>query len=1119
MPLVDAAFAVGKETAKLVVQNWLKVRKDKSRRESQLIDLIATGVADSVKRRKLSRQFEEIADQITIRLEPFYSIEFANLPENERLAALEAVTDTLAEADLCDATLFSSDMEPTKLAYSVRKKVPDGATRVYLTDSAKILYERVLDDVCVAIVRIVQQLPEFESRALTELLGRVALAIEKIEGILTDLPRVAPHISTLRGELEESSKTDRSSHVEREAEFKYKYFEHVSVSMDRLEVFGVDTRKYRPKPLVTASYVTLTATVDYSAEPRRSYKLGDAYDLENSIGGVDDEERLTAELAFSDSRRTLVRGDAGSGKTTLLQWIAINAARGSFSKLLAKWNNIVPLFVKLRSYADRPFPTGNELLRDAAPSLMDSAPPDWVAKSMSEGQVVLLIDGIDELPHGKRMEARRWLADLLQGYEKIEAVVTSRPGAVDASWLNELGFDGIRLEPMAGHDIRVFCRRWHLAMEDAARRGATTLPCAVEELAEYESVLLRDLDSRRHTRALATNPLLCAMLCALNLDRRKNLPPDRMKLYDAAIELLVERRDIERDIPTAVGHLQLGIKTKISILQHLAWHFTSAERSELDYDHVVEHTRLVLERIPNVDANARQVVDFLLERSGIIRQPVIGRVDFVHRTFQEYLAAKEVADAHLVDQVITNSHRDQWHGTIVMAAGHCAYPLQLRLLGGILERASAEAENRRRLALLAAACLETASSVPPEVSEAIYKYLAPLFPPQGITEARALAIGGKWALDRLPKSLEDVSEVVGRACVEAAAFIDEEGSLQLLKAYAQDPRIRIQRNLTSVWRYFDAERYATEVLADAPLERGLAHIEDPNVLPHIHHLRNLKTVSLMLHATGPVRNLDFLMYVADLYSLSVRTIDPIDLSPLERYPNLRQVTILGDEIAEQSSSVFQYLPSLIGLSLPGVFAGKEMERIANLPRLRNLTLFSGQSMQDYMKLFHLANLHRLVLNNCARLVSMRGAESMRSLRSLRLVGPNLRGGLSALEGVLDRLEILSIEDCRTVKSLEPLRDAPLRELRLVDCDAGDLQYLSGALMLQKLSLVGVRMSNLQSVAGLPELRLLDVRGSTAEVDLRPFSGRKKTLDVTVSPSQHVIAPEAGNVKISTHRSV
>jgi hypothetical protein len=50
--------------------------------------------------------------------------------------------------------------------------------------------------------------------------------------------------------------------------------------------------------------------------------------------------------------------------------------------------------------------------------------------------------------------------------------------------------------------------------------------------------------------------------------------------------------------------------------------------------------------MPQVTASAEEVYSLLLHRSGLIREPAEGRVDFVHRTFQEYLtAAKRLSRA------------------------------------------------------------------------------------------------------------------------------------------------------------------------------------------------------------------------------------------------------------------------------------------------------------------------------------------------------------------------------------------------------------------------------------------------------------------------------------------
>jgi hypothetical protein len=78
---------------------------------------------------------------------------------------------------------------------------------------------------------------------------------------------------------------------------------------------------------------------------------------------------------------------------------------------------------------------------------------------------------------------------------------------------------------------------------------------------------------------------------------------------------------------------------------------------------VLEMVRRAVDRMPNVEYSAQDVLQHLLDRSGVVREPVLGRVDFVHRTFQEYLAAKEAVEDQPVETPVTRTHLDQWWET------------------------------------------------------------------------------------------------------------------------------------------------------------------------------------------------------------------------------------------------------------------------------------------------------------------------------------------------------------------------------------------------------------------------------------------------------------------------
>ena len=546
LSLDDAALTIGREVVKQAVRAWLGVRREHDRRGSDLVDLLDVAVVDAFRRRDLARRLEDIGDQAAHRLRPLYDTAYRDLAENERLAAMNAVVDALVAADLGDRTLFLADADPVKLAREVRRRMPGAAQQAGLSDAAGELYRAVLDDSCLALVSIVRRLPEFQPAAITELLGRTSSLADDIGRVLARLPRTS--LDAPRG-------------TDHDAEFRRRYLDTVSTQLDDLELFGIDVHCYRPRTQVSVAYFSLTVAA--GDRPFRHGRMSAEDDWfgrrhRDGTGGVRVEE------ALAERPCTLLRGEAGSGKTTLLQWLAVNCARGSFTGRLAPWNGRVPFLIRLRSHADRPLPRPSEFIGEMGAMLAGVMPKGWVDRQLHE-HAVLLVDGVDELVPNQRRGVRSWLGRVCSAFPELPIVVTSRPGAASKSWLDEHGFGSVLLEPMSPVDITEFCRRWYLAIRQATAHDHSLLPCPPNKLDQYEAGLLRHFDTNRHLRAIANSPLLCAMLCALNLDRNMQLPPDRMLLYEAALNLLLERRDAEREIPAA-SQLRMDAKSKIAIL-------------------------------------------------------------------------------------------------------------------------------------------------------------------------------------------------------------------------------------------------------------------------------------------------------------------------------------------------------------------------------------------------------------------------------------------------------------------------------------------------------------------------------------------------------------------------
>ncbi len=162
-----------------------------------------------------------------------------------------------------------------------------------------------------ALVQVVKQLPAFEPRALAELLGRFSDVAERITEVLHRLPR-----TTL----------DAPEGSEHDQEFRARYLAHVSDTLDELEQFGIDARRYRPRTLVSVAYLSLQVSTD---RDRRGRGFGDRLDERWFADGraAPGSGSLRAEAALAESPRTLLRGEPRHGRRLRLLAAACLAHR------------------------------------------------------------------------------------------------------------------------------------------------------------------------------------------------------------------------------------------------------------------------------------------------------------------------------------------------------------------------------------------------------------------------------------------------------------------------------------------------------------------------------------------------------------------------------------------------------------------------------------------------------------------------------------------------------------------------------------------------------------------------------------------------------------------------
>jgi Leucine-rich repeat (LRR) protein len=778
--------------------------------------------------------------------------------------------------------------------------------------------------------------------------------------------------------------------------------------------------------------------------------------------------------------RTLVRGEAGSGKTTLLQWLAVRSARRSFDGALTSWNNTVPFFIQLRRYAGRDLPAPEAFLEHTARSIAAEMPDEWVHQQLAAGRGLVLVDGLDELPEADRRKAREWLGDLTEAFPHARYIVTSRPPAISGGWLRDQTFAEAELQPMSLSDIEALIDHWHAAAREDADHDERT------ELDRLGGRLKHTIQDNRPIRSLAANPLLCAMLCALNRDRRTQLPRDRVELYRIALEMLLERRDLEREVATSSG-VDLSLPQKQLFLQDLAFWLLLNNRTDAERAEAIARIRRKLPSMPSVQAEAEVVFRQLLVRSGLLREPVEGRVDFVHRTFQEYLGAKEAAEEDHIGLLLRQARSDQWREVIILAAGLGNRTQREALIGGLLAEGQAHPRSRHRQHLLAVACLEAAPALSAKLRAEIRKALADLIPPRTMAEARAVASAGDLAVPLLAGHQQNAR--IAAACVRALGLIGTEECLSALHGYASSNRVTVVRELLRAWPRFDVKEFARQVLADSPLERGRLLLDDPTLLPGtplLHHLKEL-------HCSfdSKLTDLVSLVQVGNLVSLQLQG-EAANLAPLARHRLLKSLSL--ESCTARDLSPLSELTALQGLRLSGCSNVADVSPLRKLQQLRSLFLTPLESVEDLAPLAWLERLEELAVGGLERTETLDPLSALRSLRTLALAACMRIADLSPiarLEGLnaLQLYQFPLVDDLAPLSRLSFLQHLSLHRLPRVT----DLPALTEMTGLRTLELVQVQLSNLRALEDLTGLEHLALSDVPASADLAPL-GRLASLN-------------------------
>ncbi len=324
--------------------------------------------------------------------------------------------------------------------------------------------------------------------------------------------------------------------------------------------------------------------------------------------------------ASEDFPRLMVSGKPGSGKSTFLRHLAVSCARGKFL------GEYIPVLLELRDVDEAAFSLFQYLHGEFG--LEQEAQTEQLLK---QGRVLLLLDGLDEVPSSLRQRVQHELRKFAKRYDKNRFILTCRTQTTE--YIPEQ-FQAVEVADFKPEQVECFALHWFTAMAGTSKQGMALKNHFMEKLRESPQ-----------TAELAVTPVLLSLTCWI-FDDLKDLPQKRSDLYREGLDLLLRQWDEGRGISRDSGcdpYHQLTTEEQKRLLSYVAVrkfeqaeNFVLYEESEL-CGYIAEHLQLSVEE-------SRTVLQAIAQQHGLLIERAHGIWSFSHLTFQEYLVAKWFCD-------------------------------------------------------------------------------------------------------------------------------------------------------------------------------------------------------------------------------------------------------------------------------------------------------------------------------------------------------------------------------------------------------------------------------------------------------------------------------------------
>ncbi|HDL60333.1 MAG TPA: hypothetical protein ENH14_02635 [candidate division WOR-3 bacterium] len=382
---------------------------------------------------------------------------------------------------------------------------------------------------------------------------------------------------------------------------------------------------------------------------------------------ADDERSSALSYLLDDSIPGLVLiGGPGEGKSTLGQYLAqIHRARliGRLNELeenieeFEKCIPRIPFRILLREYAQWVSSRNNSdslfhyLAHHVSQVSGRDVNPEHIHKIIKSNPVLLILDGLDEVPE-KKLRRRvldnitsfvHQVKDILKG--NLRVIATTRPYGYSQEF-DPAHYLHLTLQKLSSEKASLYARRWTDAREPNPREA--------NRIQKTFNMCLKD----RVVNVLTQTPLQVTIL--LVIIRARGTPPkQREELFERYMDIIYQREQKKRpELLRTEQDITYGLHKYLAYILH-----RRAEKDEtaalMDVSEFrkrvkeyLHHTNPLLSE-EELETKTEQIIREASQRLVLIESPQEGKIGFGLTTTREFFAA-----AHLVDTAKDTKERD-----------------------------------------------------------------------------------------------------------------------------------------------------------------------------------------------------------------------------------------------------------------------------------------------------------------------------------------------------------------------------------------------------------------------------------------------------------------------------